>query len=85
MNAIHYGRKTHLRTERADWSDNVYESVPFTCQAGLSDREVRERIIRAIYGKFRPSNGYDCNLKEFHREGPTGGHVIIRHYQGIGD
>ena len=89
MNAIHYGRKTHLRTDMAAYSDNVYESVPFTCSARLSDEDLQRRVSGAIYKRFKPSHyagcGYSCTVQEVVRETPTTGHIVIMQYQGIGD
>jgi len=83
MNAIHYGKKTHLRTERAAWSNNVYESVPFTCSAKLSDRTVKDQIAGAVYKRFKSKSS--CSVSEFVRETPTSGHVVLLHYYSIGE
>jgi len=89
MNALHYGRKTHLKTVMAAYSNDVYEQVPFTCAAGLSDLDVRSKITSAVYKRFKPSHyggcGYSCSVSEFQRLTPTTGHVVLMHYHGIGD
>jgi hypothetical protein len=89
MNKLHYGKKTHLKTVMAAYSNDTYEQVPFSCDPKLPDQDVKNRIHTALYWRFKPSHfggcGYSCSMTEFHRTSPTGGHVVIMHYQGIGD
>lgn len=88
-NVLHYDKKAHMKTVQEAYSDDVYELVPFSCEARLSDTIVRSRIALALYKKFPPSHhagcGYACNLIDFTRTSPTGGTVVIKHYNGIGD
>lgn len=88
-NVIHLGRRKTIKTEQAAYSDNVYESAPFTCDADLSHEELTDRIINALYRKFPPSHfggcGYSCSLNEVKREAPTSGTITFMHYHGIGD
>lgn len=89
MNSLHYAKAEHLKTVQSAWSDDRYEKVPFSCDPRLTDGDVRDRISSAIYKKFPPRHyagcGYSCSVSEFHRERPDGGHVVLMHYQGIGD
>lgn len=88
-NVLHLGRTKNIKTEQASYSDNVYDSIPFTCEAHLTDEELAQRIRKAIHKKFPPSHfggcGYSCSILESHRETPTSGHIVVMHYHGIGD
>jgi len=88
-NVLHLARLTTIKTEQASYSDNVYDSIPFTCEASLTDSELGCRIGQAIHKRFPPSHfggcGYSCSLLEVNRETPTNGNIVIMHYHGIGD
>ena len=90
--ALLFGRLTHLRTEMASYSNDVYEKLPFTlsdADAKLPDVELKNRIGSVIYKKYPPKHwggcGYSCRVDEFVRETPTTGYVVLMHYHGIGD
>lgn len=88
-NVIHLSKRKTIKTEQAAYSDNIYESAPFTCEAELSNQELSSRISNAIYKYFPPSHfggcGYSCSLREVNRETPTSGTIVFMHYHGIGD
>lgn len=88
-NALLVSTRKHLYTKQCAWSDDVYERIDFRCDPKLTDRELSNRLSSAIY-KLHPSKhsagrGYSCDVREVHRDKPDGGHIVIRHYCGIGD
>ena len=88
-NKLMYGKKKHLETKMSPYSDDVYEEVPFTCQAHLKNEELHQRISAAIYKRFPPRHfagcGYSCCVSKLTRETPVSGKVVLMHYHGIGD
>jgi hypothetical protein len=89
MNALHYGQAKRLRTVQSAYSNDTYEEIPFCCDPGLTDEQVRCRVAAALHKRFRPSChagcGYSCTLDSVTRTSRTGGVATVMHYCGIGD
>ena len=88
-NYLHFGRRVHVKTVMAAYSNDTYEDIPFSCDARLATEDLERRITAAIYKKFPPFHWGGCgnatHVVRVNRTSPTAGVVSIMHYAGIGD